>query len=154
VSVGAAVRHAAQDVTVTGARSRPAGLTVIAVLALVQAGVGIFWGIRWFHLAFQLGERGALLLPLAGALVALRAIFALVIAALYLTFLFGVFARRDWAWSVGMVAVVLNLLGILALLLTGDTLVLVAVRGLVALVILVYLVSAAGRRALGATPSG
>jgi hypothetical protein len=135
-------------------RPRPAGLTVIALLALVQAGVGIFWGIRWFRLAFQLGERGALLLPLAGALVALRGIFALVIAALYLAFVGGAFARRDWAWGVGMIAVVLNLLGILALVLTGEALPLVAVRGLVALVIFAYLVSPAGRRALGATASG
>jgi hypothetical protein len=126
----------------------------MALLALVQAGVGIFWGIRWIRLAFQLGERGALLLPLAGALVALRGIFALVIAALYLAFVGGALARRDWAWGVGMIAVVLNLLGILALVLTGEALPLVAVRGLVALVIFAYLVSPAGRRALGATASG
>jgi hypothetical protein len=135
-------------------RPRPAGLTVIALLALVQAGAGIFWGIQWFRLAFQLGERGALLLPLAGALVALRGVFALIIAALYLAFATGAFARRDWAWGVGMVAVVLNLLGVLVLVLTGDAFVPVAVRGLVALVIFAYLVSPAGRRALGATTTG
>ena len=137
--------------TASGPRPRPAGLIVIALLALVQAGVGIFWSIRWFHLAMSLGERGALLLPLAGALVALRAIFALVIALLYLVFVGGAFAGRDWAWGVGMAAVVLNLIGVLALLLTGDAIMLVVVRGLVALVIFVYLVSPAGRRALGAT---
>jgi hypothetical protein len=137
-----------------GARPRTAGLTVIALLALVQAAVGVFWGIRWFQLAFQFSERGALLLPLAGALVALRAIFALIIAALYLVFVGGALTGRDWAWGIGIVAVVLNLIGVLALLLTGDAIALVAVRGLVALVIFAYLVSPAGRRALGATPSG
>lgn len=140
--------------TAPGARPRSAGVTVIAVLALVQACVGVFWGIRWFRLAFQLGERGALLLPLAGALVALRGVFALVNAALYLAFAIGAFGRRDWAWGVGMIAVVLNLLGALALVLTGDALALIAVRAVVAIVIFAYLVSPAGRRALGDTTSG
>jgi hypothetical protein len=151
--VGAAVSRTAPAVTPSEPRPRPAGLTVIALLALVQAGVGIFWSIRWFQLAMSLGERGALLLPLAGALVALRAIFAVVIALLYLVFVGGAFAGRDWAWGVGMAAVVLNLIGVVALLLTGDAIVLAVVRGLVALVIFVYLVSPAGRRALGATSS-
>ena len=136
------------------ARPRPAGLTAIAVLALVQAIVGIFWAIRWFHLAGQLGERGALLLPLAGALVFLRAVFAIIIALLYLAFVGGVFARRDWAWGVGMLAVVLNLLGAVALLLTRDAIALVAVRAVVAIVILAYLASPAGRSALSSAPQG
>jgi hypothetical protein len=151
--VGAVVSHAAPAVTAPGARPRTTGLTVIALLALVQAGVGVFHAIRWFRLAFQLGERGALLLPLAGALVALRGIFALVIAILYLVFAGGALAGRDWAWGIGMVAVVLNLLGVLTLLFTGDALVSAAIRGLLALVIFAYLVSPAGRRALGATSS-
>ena len=121
------------------------------MLAVVQAAVGIFWAIRWFYLAGQLGERGALLLPLAGALVFLRAVFATIIALLYLAFVGGAFARRDWAWGVGMLAVSLNLLGVVALVLTGDAFGLIAVRGVVALVILAYLVSPAGRTALGST---
>jgi len=125
------------------------GLTIIVVLAVVQAAVGIFWAIRWFYLAGQLGERGALLLPLAGALVFLRAVFATIIALLYLAFVGGAFARRDWAWGVGMLAVILNLLGALVLVLTGDAMGLVAVRAAVAIVIFAYLVSPAGRSALG-----
>ena len=125
------------------------GLTIIVVLAVVQAAVGIFWAIRWFYLAGQLGERGALLLPLAGALVFLRAVFATIIALLYLAFVGGAFARRDWAWGVGMLAVILNLLGALVLILTGDAMGLVAVRAAVAIVIFAYLVSPAGRSALG-----
>ena len=127
------------------------GLTIIVVLAVVQAAVGIFWAIRWFYLAGQLGERGALLLPLAGALVFLRAVFATIIALLYLAFVGGAFARRDWAWGVGMLAVILNLLGALVLVLTGDAMGLVAVRAAVAIVIFAYLVSPAGRSALGST---
>jgi hypothetical protein len=52
-----------------------------------------------------------------------------------------------------MAAAVLNLVGALALVLTGDALALVAVRGLIALIVFAYLVSPAGRRALGATSS-
>src|SRR4029077_8662913 len=76
----------APTVTAWTATPRSTGLTIIAVLAVVQAAVGIFWAIRWFYLAGQLGERGALLLPLAGALVFLRAVFATIIALLYLAF--------------------------------------------------------------------
>jgi hypothetical protein len=152
--VGAVVSYVVSTVAAPGVRPRTAGLTLIALLALVQAGVGIFWALRWFHLAFQLGERGALLLPLAGALVALRAIFALVIAVLYLVFVRGALAGRDWAWGTGMVAVVLNLIGALALLLTGEAIVLGGGRALVALVIFAYLISPAGRRALSASSSG
>jgi hypothetical protein len=135
-------------VTPSTSTSRPTGLTLIALLAVVQAVVGIFWAIRWFHLAMQLGERGALLLPLAGMLIALRAVFAMIIAMLYLAFARGALARRDWAWGVGMLAVILNLLGAVALLLTRDNAVLITVRAVIALVIFAYLVSAAGRTAL------
>jgi len=135
--------------TARTATPRSMGLTIIVVLAVVQAAVGIFWAIRWFYLAGQLGERGALLLPLAGALVFLRAVFATIIALLYLAFVGGAFARRDWAWGVGMLAVILNLLGALVLVLTGDAMGLVAVRAAVAIVIFAYLVSPAGRSALG-----
>lgn len=130
---------------------RSTGLTIIAVLAVVQAAVGIFWAIRWFYLAGQLGERGALLLPLAGVLVFLRAVFAVIIALLYLAFVGGAFARRDWAWGVGMLAVILNLIGALALVVTGDAFGSIAVRAVIALVILAYLVSPAGRSALGSS---
>ena len=153
VLAGAAASDASSTVTVRAPRPRPAGLTVIAVLAVMQAGVGIFWAIRWLHLAGQLGERGALLLPLAGAIVAVRAVFAVIIALLYLAFVVGAVRQRDWAWGVGMLAVVLNLLGAVVLILTGDTFGLIAVRALVAVVIFAYLVSTAGRAALGsATP--
>jgi hypothetical protein len=135
--------------TARTATPRSMGLTIIVVLAVVQAAVGIFWAIRWFYLAGQLGERGALLLPLAGALVFLRAVFATIIALLYLAFVGGASARRDWAWGVGMLAVILNLLGALVLVLTGDAMGLVAVRAAVAIVIFAYLVSPAGRSALG-----
>ena len=138
-----------ETVTPRATKPRPAGLTAVAMLAIVQAAVGIFWAIRWFHLAGQLGERGALLLPLAGAIVFVRAVFAVIIALLYLAFVVGVFRQRQWAWGVGMLAVVLNLLGAAALILTGDAFALIAARALVAIVILAYLVSAAGRAALG-----
>ena len=128
---------------------RPIGLTVVAVLALAQAAVGVFWAIRWFHLAGQLGERGALLLPLAGALIFLRAVFAIIIALLYLAFAGGALARRDWAWGVGMLAVVLNFIGAAALVLTADAFGFLAARAVVAIVIFAYLVSPAGRTALG-----
>jgi hypothetical protein len=136
-------------VTAPASTPRPAGLTVIAVLALAQAALGVFWAIKWFYLAGQLGERGALLLPLAGALVFLRAVFAMIIALLYLAFVGGVFARRDWAWGVGMLAVILNLLGGVGLILTSDEIGHVLVRIVVPIVILAYLVSPAGRTALG-----
>jgi hypothetical protein len=139
----------ARIVTALTATSRPAGLTAIAMLALVQAVVGIFWAVRWFYLAGQLGERGAVLLPLAGALIFLRAVFALIIALLYLAFVVGAFKRREWAWGIGMLAVVLNLIGAAALILTGDAFGLIAVRAVVAIVIFAYLVSPAGRSALG-----
>ena len=135
--------------TAPASTPRPAGLTVIAVLALAQAALGVFWAIKWFYLAGQLGERGALLLPLAGALVFLRAVFAMIIALLYLAFVGGVFARRDWAWGVGMLAVILNLLGGVGLILTSDEIGHVVVRIVVPIVILAYLVSPAGRTALG-----
>ena len=135
--------------TAPASTPRPAGLTVIAVLALAQAALGVFWAIKWFYLAGQLGERGALLLPLAGALVFLRAVFAMIIALLYLAFVGGVFARRDWAWGVGMLAVILNLLGGVGLILTSDEIGHVLVRIVVPIVILAYLVSPAGRTALG-----
>jgi hypothetical protein len=151
--VATAESDPARVVTAQPATPRPAGLTALAVLAFVQAGVGIFMAVRWFYLAGQLGERGAILLPLAGGLVFLRGVFALIVALLYLAFVGGAFKRREWAWGVGMLAVVLNLILAGVLILTGETFGPIVLRTVVAIVIFAYLVSPAGGSALGpATP--
>ena len=87
--------------TALTATSRPTGLTTIVVLAFVQAAVGIFWAVRWFYLAGQLRGAGGLPPSARGSPRLLASSLRTIIALLYLAFVVGASAARDWAWGVG-----------------------------------------------------
>jgi hypothetical protein len=99
---------------------RTAGMTVVAVLALVQSGLGVLRALHWFDFGSDLMGQGILLFPLMGAVAYLRGVLVAVIALLYVLFAWGVFLHRSWAWWLGMIAAVVNLLLVVSVIAQGE----------------------------------
>jgi lysylphosphatidylglycerol synthetase-like protein (DUF2156 family) len=127
---------------------RPPGLTVVAVLAIVQAGFELALAVVWLRYGTQLEGRGLLLLPILSLLFVLRGVIAAVLGALYVLFARGAFARSDWAWWLGLCLAVCTTLGTVGLIVAGEPLALAVTRAIIPLILLGYLLSPPGRAAL------
>lgn len=123
-------------------------VTVIAALALAQAVFGVLRAFGWFEIGSDLLGRGLLILPLIGVVAYARGFLVAGIALLYVLFAFGVFVRKSWAWSLGVTVAIVNLLLVLSALLQGASLTQGVLWLIVPLVIVWYLLSAAGRQVL------
>jgi hypothetical protein len=104
--------------------------------------------VSWLREGLQLEGRGLLLLPILSLLFVLRGVIAAVLTALYVLFAWGAFARRDWAWLLGLCLAVVTTLGTVVLLAAGEPLPIAGTRAIVPLVLLGYLLSPSGRAAL------
>ena len=129
------------------------GTVVIALLATVQAVAALVWATQWVQMGGDVMGRGVLFMPLMAITLFARSGFALVMAALYLLFVWAALTGRRSAWRLGMLAVVFNGFGVLVLVAAGAPLREIALRAIVAVVVLGYLVAPAGRRALRHQPS-
>ena len=127
---------------------RKLGITVIAILALVQSVGGVLRAVQWFDFGSDLMGQGLLILPLVGVLAYTRGLLVVVIALLYVAFAFGAFTRRDWAWSLGLVVAVVSLLLVLSVLIQGEAIVSALFWVIVPVTMLWYLFSPTGREAL------
>ena len=127
---------------------RPVGLTVVILLALAQTLFGAFRAVQWFELGSEQIERGIFALPLAGMLMMVRGGIVVVIALLYLAFVIGALARQGWAWWLGLTAAVLNVTLALWLMIDGAQVTSALITALIPIVLVCYLITAAGRHAL------
>ena len=100
--------------------NRSMGQTLIAMLALMQSALGVLRALHWFDFGSDLMGQGILLFPLMGAVAYLRGVLVAVIALLYVLFAWGVFLNRSWAWWLGMVAAVVNLLLVVSVIAQGE----------------------------------
>lgn len=120
-------------------------MTVIAILAVAQAVFGVLRAFDWFHIGSDLMGQGLLLIPLIGVIAYGRGLLVIAIGLLYLLFAWGIFMFRGWAWSLGMVVAIINILLVLSVLVQGES-ILIALFGLIVPSIIVwYLLSPAGR---------
>ena len=131
---------------VSGARAgvrarRPVALMAIVLLALLQALAHLLWASQWFRAGSETIGQGVLLIPLVGVALFLRGTFATIVATLYVLFAAGAFAGGRPAWSAGMLATVLNVLGLLVLAAAGEPASQILLRGAAAVVILGYLIA-------------
>ncbi len=126
---------------------RMVGPTIVALLAVVQGILGALRAIGWFQFGSDLMGQGLLLLPLAGMFAYARGLLVAVIALLYVAFAAGVSTRRPWAWSVGMVVAIMNLLLVLSVVIQGESLVRAIFWAIVPVIIVWYLLGPAGREA-------
>ena len=121
----------------------------MGVLGLVQAVLGVLRALQWFRVGSDLSHTGVLLLPILGMAAFARGVFAGVIALLYVLFAWGAFTGQRWAWTVGLVACVVNVLAVLGVLISGAS-PLGALVWLIAPVIIGVWLLAAGRGGLRA----
>jgi hypothetical protein len=127
---------------------RPVGLTVVALLALVQTVMGSVRAVFWFELGDDMMAQGLLVTSVAGMLMMARAGIVALVVLLYATFSIGALARQGWAWWVGVLAAVLNLGILLPIWLTGEDLIPALTLTVIPLVLVCYLMAPAGRQAL------
>ncbi len=128
---------------------RMLGAMIIAVLAILQGILGILRAIGWFQFGSDLMGQGLLILPLAGMFAYARGLLVAVLALLYLAFAVGVFTRRPWAWSLGIVVAILNILLVLSVMVQGELLVRAIFWAVVPAIILWYLIAPAGHEEYG-----
>ena len=127
---------------------RTMGLTVVAVLALVQGALGVLRTLHWFDAGSDLMGQGLLLLPLVGVVTFLRGGFVAVIALLYFVFAYGAFLGRSWARWLGIGVAIVSLLLVVSVVIQGESPVRALVWSIVPVVMIGYLFSPAGRQAL------
>jgi hypothetical protein len=122
--------------------------TVVAVLAAAQGVFGILRAVHWFEAGSDLLGQGLLLVPLVGAIAFLRGAFVATIALMYVIFACGIFLHKGWTWWVGLVVAVVNLLLMLSILAQGEESLARAIPwAIVPIIVLIYLLAPAGRRA-------
>ena len=124
------------------------GLTVVAVLALVQSALGVLRTLHWFDVGSDLMGQGLLLLPLVGVLAFFRGGFVAGIALLYVVFAYGAFLGRSWARWLGIVVAIVTLLLVVSVVLQGESPGRALVWSIVPVVMIGYLFSPPGRQAL------
>jgi hypothetical protein len=120
---------------------RTPGMTVIAALAVIQGVLGSLRALRWFEAGSDFLGQGLLILPLVGVLAYVRGLLVFGIALLYIVFAWGVFMRRNWAWSLGITVAALNLLLVLSVVVQGESLVRAIFWAIVPVSIVWYLVA-------------
>ena len=95
--------------------------------------------------------RGIVLLPILSTLIIARGVLVAVIAALYAVFAWAAFRRAAWARPIGILVAVVNVSLVAVVLIGGDSPAGTLLWAVVPAIILVYLLTPAGRRAFSFT---
>ena len=121
---------------------------MVAVLALAQGVFGVFRALEWVQIGSDISRRGVLLLPIIGATVFARAALVAVLAVLYGLVAWGLVARRGWSRPLGLTVALVNLALAAPVLFAGETPGRALLVAIMPVILVVYLLSPAGRRAL------
>jgi hypothetical protein len=119
--------------------SRSTTSIVMALLALAQGVLGILRAVQWFEVGGDLSRAGILLLPMLGTIAIARGVFVGAIGALYVVFACGVFTGKRWAWSAGILAIILNAVAIVTIVIEGQPLASTLLWAVVPLILAGYL---------------
>jgi hypothetical protein len=119
--------------------------TVIAALALAQAVFGVLRAFNWFQIGSDFLGQGLLILPALGVLAYAWGFLVISIALLYGLFAVGLFTEKSWAFSLGMMVALVNVLLVLSVVIQGESLFRGVLWLIVPSIIVCYLLSAAGR---------
>lgn len=122
-------------------------VAMITVLAIAQGVLGALRAFEFVRFGTDVAGRGVLLLPIIGSLMIARGILVAVIATLYGAFAWGALRRKAWAWPVGMLVAVVNGLLVVPVLIIEGGATATLLWAVVPVVILVYLLTPAGRQA-------
>jgi hypothetical protein len=114
----------------------------------MQGILGVLRAVNLFQFGSDVMRQGLLILPLLGMLAYARGVLVAAIALLYVAFAIGLLMRRDWAWSLGVVVAVVNLVLVLSVLIQGESLMRALFWMIVPVVMLSYLLPRTAHRAL------
>ncbi len=122
-------------------------LITIAALALIQSAAGVVRAMQWIEVGSDLLGQGLLLLPAVGLVAIFRGVLIAGIALLFVIFACGAFAGRSWAWWLGLIAALINVLLVVSVALQGELIGRALPWLVVPVLIALYLVTG-GRREL------
>ena len=122
-------------------------LIFIAVLALVQGGLGVLRAFEWFNIGADQFGKGLLILPLVGAVAFARGGLVIVMATLYLLFAVGMVLHKSWARWLGLTVAAINILLVLNVFIQGEPFSRAVFWLIVPIVIAAYLLSPSGHAA-------
>jgi hypothetical protein len=125
--------------------NRPFGVTVIAILALINGLFGLCWPILIFTGSAFLG-------PIFGTIGVIAGIFLIVGPLLHLIFAYGAFNLRSWAWYLGLIASGITVIGVVIHLIQGGPFWSTIWGSVLSIIIFIYLLSANVRQAFGVAP--
>jgi hypothetical protein len=128
--------------------NRSLSFKIILFLALLQSVFGLLRAYNWVQLGVDIFGQGGLFLPVVGAVAVMRGLIISVIALLYLLSVFGALLAKDWAWWTGVIAVVLNLLLVLAGFAQGAFVLEVLAWSVIPVILLFYLFTPTRNNAL------
>ena len=128
--------------------NRSSGFKIILFLAFLQSVFGLLRAYNWVQIGVDIFGQGGLFLPFVGALAVMRGLIISVVALLYLLSVFGALLAKGWAWWTGVIAVVLNLLLVLAGLAQGASVLDALAWSAIPVILLVYLFTPTRNNAL------
>ena len=128
--------------------NRSLGFKIILFLAFLQSVFGLLRAYNWVQIGVDIFGQGGLFLPLVGALAVMRGLIISVVALLYLLSVFGALLAKGWAWWTGVIAVVLNLLLVLAGLAQGASVLDALAWSVIPMILLFYLFTPTKNNAL------
>lgn len=129
---------------------RSLSFKIILFLALLQGVFGLMRAYNWVQVGIDLFGQGVLLLPFVGTVAVMRGLFISAVALLYVLSVIGALLEKDWAWWTCLIAVVLNLLLVLAGLVQGAPLIQAVAWSVIPITLIFYLFSGTRRRMVNA----
>jgi hypothetical protein len=132
--------------------SRPLGVTILAILALISGIFGLLGGVTVVFLGGAAAAVGVLDI---GGIVAIMGVLTLALAVVSLALAYGFWTLKPWAWQLGIILEVLSIgLAVLQVLFGGSGIPSVIISIVVAGIIIYYLNTPAVRKAFGAPETG
>jgi hypothetical protein len=128
-------------------KPRSSMLIFIAVLALVQGGLGVLRAFEWFSIGADMLGQGLLILPLVGVVAFGRGGLVIVMAILYLLFAVGMVMQKSWVRWLGLTVAAINILLVLNVVIQGEPFSRAVFWLIVPIIIAAYLLSPSGRAA-------
>lgn len=129
-------------------------MTIVAVLAVIQGMAGILGGFIFLQLASTFHQSGGGLSPLIVMLAEVKGWLWVALSAMYFIFAAAAWRRKSWAWGMGLSVSVLTVLYAVSALAKGGSVVVTSVWLIVPATIMAYLLSSAGRQAVGPVAEG
>jgi len=119
----------------------------IAILAFVQAVLGVFRALQWFDVGADLFGQGIILLPFVGMIAFAFGMLVSVLAMLYLLFAMGMLLQKSWAWWLGLIVSAINVVLVINVVIQGESVSRAGFWLIAPIIITAYLLSPPGRAA-------